>query len=198
MNSTRNLEEIQSRLAEITTEQDAHAARDFDTELADALAQGGDVDALEQQHLDAERIARRLRVERQALEAALPAARIEHARTALAPLKREHTKAVKAATAAATKANDAWQDLQSAVAEFEAARQEAYQAAGTERAMLTQMGAGDEFKDRLGVPVSAEMALIAGSMMALAPQAAELGRVQPGLVMAGFQAHTIEVQEVEQ
>lgn len=192
---TRNLEQLEARLAEITAEQDTHAARDFDGELAAAMTDGGDIDALEQQHLDAERITRRLRVERQALEAALPAARIEHARRELTPLKKQHAQATKAATAAATKAHAAWLDLQSAVTEFETARQEAYQAAGTERAMLSQMEAGDEFPERLGVPVSPEMPHIAGAMMALAPQAAELGRVQPGLVMAGFQAHAIEVKQ---
>lgn len=198
MQQAKTLEEIQSRLTEITTEQDAHAARDFDAELAAVMTDGGDVDALEQQHLDAERIARRLRVERQALEAALPAARIEHARTALAPLKKEHTKAVKAATAAATKASAAWRELEAAVVEFEAVRQDAQEAAYKARAMLTEMEAGEVFPKRLGVPVSPDIERIAGSMMGFAPRAAELGRVRSDLVAAGYHHHIIDAQEADQ
>lgn len=64
--------EIRQRLVEIEKSQEAHAARDFDAELLEVMKSGGDVDALEEQHLEAERQGRRLRVERQALEAALP------------------------------------------------------------------------------------------------------------------------------
>lgn len=64
--------QMRERIAEIAQLQSEHDARDFDAELRDALESGADVDQLEEQHLQAERISRRLRVERQALEAALP------------------------------------------------------------------------------------------------------------------------------
>lgn len=198
MSSIRNLEDIEARLAEITAEQTAHEARDFDSELAKAMTEGGDIDALEQQHLDAERIARRLRVERQALEAALPTARIERARRELAPLKQKHSKAVKAAVAAATKADAAWRDLQSAIAEFSTARQDAQAASSQERAMLTQMGADDTFPERLGVLTSARLETIAGEMLGFAHQVAELGRIAPGMAMGGVQRHPVEIVESEQ
>ncbi|MFT8276598.1 hypothetical protein ACMSSJ_13805 [Kerstersia gyiorum] len=71
-------DQIRTRLAEIKAEQAAHEARDFDAELLALMQSGGDVDALESQQLDAERAARRLRVEAQALKAMLPdAVRIE-------------------------------------------------------------------------------------------------------------------------
>lgn len=65
-------DQIRTRLAEIQTEQATHDARDFDAELLTLMQRGGDVDVLENQQLDAERVARRLRVEAQALKAMLP------------------------------------------------------------------------------------------------------------------------------
>lgn len=198
MSSIRNLEDIAARLAEITAEQTAHEARDFDAELAKAMTEGGDIDALEQQHLDAERIARRLRVERQALEAALPTARIERAGRELAPLKQKHSKATKDATKAASKANDAWLTLLEAVKEFSEARQTAHEAVIAERTILTKAGAADTFTDRLGVPTSQHMEAIGGHMMQMAPQVAELGRIAPGMAMSGVQRHPVEIVEGEQ
>ena len=64
--------EINIRLAEIEDAQAAHQARDFDAELKGVMLAGGDLDSLEEAQLEAERQARRLRVEKQALEAVLP------------------------------------------------------------------------------------------------------------------------------
>lgn len=64
--------EINVRLAEIEDAQAAHRARDFDAELKGVMLAGGDLDSLEEAQLEAERQARRLRVEKQALEAILP------------------------------------------------------------------------------------------------------------------------------
>ncbi len=74
-----NPQEIRTRLAEIKRAEEQHQARDFDAELKEAHLSGGDVDELETRQLDAERVARRLRVERQALHASLPAAEREQA-----------------------------------------------------------------------------------------------------------------------
>lgn len=64
--------EIRNRISEINKQQDQHLKRDFDAELLEVMNAGGDVDSLEQKQLDDERVARRLRVEKQALEAQLP------------------------------------------------------------------------------------------------------------------------------
>lgn len=83
MTQPMTAEQIQSRLAEIENEQAAFDSRDFDQELSQAIVNGGDVDTLEDQHLQAEKLARRLRVERQALEARLPEAQVAEARADL-------------------------------------------------------------------------------------------------------------------
>ncbi len=76
-------EQIRARLAEITKAQAAHAARDFDAEMLAIMQDGGNVDALEESQLEAERQARRLRVEKQALDGALPLALAREAQTEL-------------------------------------------------------------------------------------------------------------------
>jgi chromosome segregation ATPase len=78
--------QIRARLAEIEKQQDQHQARDFDDELKAVMVAGGDVDALEAQQLEAERVARRLRVERTALEGRLPEVEREEAVADLAAL----------------------------------------------------------------------------------------------------------------
>lgn len=70
--------QIRSRLDEIKLLQEQHELRDFDAELKEVMLAGGDVDELEEAQLQSERTSRRLRVESQALEAALPdALRVE-------------------------------------------------------------------------------------------------------------------------
>lgn len=82
-------DQIRLRLTEIKAEQAAHEARDFDAELLKLMQDGGNVDALEDQQLDAERAARRLRVEAQALKAMLPDAVRAEVRTAIEDLVRD-------------------------------------------------------------------------------------------------------------
>lgn len=186
---------INARLVELTEAQAAFDERDLDAELAAAMQAGADVDALEEEHLEAERIARRLRVERQALETALPAALVAQAEQDLKPLKKKHATATKDATKAASKANDAWLTLLEAVKEYSEARHTAHEAVTAERTILTKAGAADTFTDRLGVPTSQHMEAIGGHMMQMAPQVAELGRIHHGLVAAGLQRHPIEIEE---
>lgn len=64
--------EIRNRINEIKQLQDKHQKRNFDAELLEVMNAGGDIDSLEQKQLDDERVARRLRVEKQALEVQLP------------------------------------------------------------------------------------------------------------------------------
>lgn len=187
--------DIKARLSELAEAQAAHDARDLDAELAEAMQAGADLDALEEEHLEAERAARRLRVERQALEAALPAALAAQAKQDLKPLRAKHSAAIEDATTAASKAHDAWTTLLEAIQEFSQARQAAQHAASAERRILQKAGEEDRFDGRLGVPTSKHMEAIAGSMAQMAPQTAELGRIHHGQVAAGIQQHRIEIEE---
>nr|WP_321300957.1 hypothetical protein [Alcaligenes faecalis] len=82
-------DQIRTRLAEIKAQQATHEARNFDAELLTLMQSGGDVDVLEGQQLEAERVTRRLRVEAQALKAMLPEAVRTEVRTAIERLAEE-------------------------------------------------------------------------------------------------------------
>ncbi|EHV5554574.1 hypothetical protein K0W35_001194 [Vibrio parahaemolyticus] len=64
--------QIRARIREIEDTQEQLEKRDFDAELLTVMTDGGDINALEEKQLEAERTIRRLRVEKQALEAQLP------------------------------------------------------------------------------------------------------------------------------
>lgn len=82
-------DQIRARLADIKAQQATHEARNFDAELLTLMQSGGDVDVLEGQQLEAERVTRRLRVEAQALKAMLPEAVRTEVRTAIERLAEE-------------------------------------------------------------------------------------------------------------
>ncbi|RAS60073.1 hypothetical protein DET48_12342 [Vibrio diazotrophicus] len=84
---TMTSKEISNRIDEITQLQEQHQKRDFDAELLKVMNAGGDIDSLEQKQLDDERVARRLRVEKQALEAQLPEVIYTEAKSELEALK---------------------------------------------------------------------------------------------------------------
>lgn len=81
-------EQIRKRLDEIERKQHQHEARDLDAELKEVMLKGGDLDQLENQQLDAERIARRLRVEYAALSTRLPEAEKEEALAKVEAMKK--------------------------------------------------------------------------------------------------------------
>jgi len=132
--------EITARLQEIASEQAAFDARDFDAELGEVMRQGGDVDALENTQLEAERQARRLRVERSALESALPEAKAREGAEALAAIEIEYdalTEQAQAAKAAIIKKwaalNDAlttWRDIEQQADELTRRAQKTAKAGG--------------------------------------------------------------------
>ncbi|WP_407547032.1 hypothetical protein [Vibrio parahaemolyticus] len=66
--------QIRARIREIENLQYELEQRDFDAELSKVMLAGGDINALEEKQLEAERTIRRLRVEKQALEDLLPKA----------------------------------------------------------------------------------------------------------------------------
>lgn len=114
----QTVEQIEERLAEIAADQAAFDARDFDAELSHAIVNGADVDALEEQQLQAERIARRLRVERQALEAALPEARVKEVEQQLELLRRQHGELKARADKLIDQVSESWDALKGPIEEL--------------------------------------------------------------------------------
>ncbi|WP_275289318.1 hypothetical protein [Halomonas elongata] len=163
---TMTVEQIKTRLEEIAQEQAEFDARDFDQELSQAIVNGGDVDALEEQHLQAERLARRLRVERQALEARLPDAKVEEAVTQLGPLREKHGELMDRASQAAAKASDAWKALEAAIEEYQESRSEAFELHRQGTRVLSEAKAHDAVEDmQLGAPVSPQLQEVGAGMM---------------------------------
>lgn len=100
---------IRARLFEIASEEKAHAAREMDAEIAALFKEGGDVDALETAQLEAERLSRRLRVERVALEAELPIALKRENTAAVASLAAQHAELAQKAPERITMLETTWQ-----------------------------------------------------------------------------------------
>lgn len=118
-------EAIRDRLEEIKALEAQHAARDLDAELGAALRAGGDLDALETAQLEAERQARRLRVERAALTAELPEAIKREGTAKVASLIDAHDALAGVAKARADAVADAWTAFKAAVAGWAALQDEA-------------------------------------------------------------------------
>ncbi|MDT8895790.1 hypothetical protein RSO41_14120 [Halomonas sp. I1] len=163
---TMTAAQIVTRLEEIAREQSEFDARDFDQELSQAIVNGGDVDALEEQHLQAERLARRLRVERQALEARLPDAQVEEAVAQLGPLRERHGELMDQAGQAAAKAGKAWETLEAAIEEYQKARSEAFELHRQGTKVLSEAKAHDAVEDmQLGAPVSPQLQEVGAGMV---------------------------------
>lgn len=115
--------EITAKLAEIAEKEAAHNARDFDAELRKVMVEGGDIDALENAQLEAEKQARRLRVHRSALEADLPIARKREAEIVIKEKHDEHVALRPEAAKSAARVLDAWNKLMTALDEWETYRE---------------------------------------------------------------------------
>lgn len=117
--------QIRTRLDEIARAEKAHATRDLDGELADVMRGGGDVDAIEAAHLDAERHSRRLRVERKALETELPLAVRREGRAKLVEHQRIHAELAVEARQTAEFIATRWQGFREALDAWDAIQQRA-------------------------------------------------------------------------
>jgi len=111
--------DIEGRLKEIADAEAAHAARDLDAELAAVMRKGGDLDKLEEAHLDAERRTRRLRVERVALEGELPEARKREGAERISALAAQHAVLKGQAPDHVARLTVAWQEYLAAVAAWQ-------------------------------------------------------------------------------
>lgn len=117
--SQMNAAEIRVRLDAIKGEQAKHAARNFDEELAAVMRKGGDIDELEAAHLEAERVSRRLRVEKSALEVELPEVVKREASVQVDNLAAEHSELVDDAVGAVDQLVTGWGDFLAGLARFQ-------------------------------------------------------------------------------
>ena len=122
---TMTAEQISARLIELDILTQQHASRDMDAELAGVLSDGGDVDALEAQHIEAERAVRRLRVERQALQAALPEAVKREGADQIKELALDHATLASGAAETAKVMREAWDRFASSLDEWTAIQERA-------------------------------------------------------------------------
>lgn len=88
--SSMSHSEIKAKIAEIDHLQEEFSKRDFDAELGQAMVSGKSLDELESQHLEAERLSRRLRVAKASLESRLPEADREEVEAKLSDLAERH------------------------------------------------------------------------------------------------------------
>lgn len=107
--------ELERRLGEIAEADARHAERDLDAELAEVMRKGGDIDALEEAQLAAERAVRRLRVERVALEQELPEARKREGAERVAALAKEHADLRSSASELERRLTATWTEFLAAV-----------------------------------------------------------------------------------
>jgi vacuolar-type H+-ATPase subunit I/STV1 len=90
--------EIEARIDEIEAEENRLADIDHEALMTQAVLDGADLDAIEQQQVDDERRLKRLRAERSALMKILPDAKKRAAQPELERLKAEHAEVIEAAS----------------------------------------------------------------------------------------------------
>ena len=114
-------DQIRARLAELGDVEPI----DFEAKLVEALRSGGDIEALEEAQQQAERHARRVRVERAALEAELPAAIKRAGVEQLATLTADHAELAIEAKATADAVAAGWEAFSTAVLAWASAQRRA-------------------------------------------------------------------------
>lgn len=90
--------EIETRITEIEAEENRLADIDHEALMTQAVIDGADLDAIEQQQVDDERRLKRLRAERSALRQMMPDAKKRAAQPELERLKAEHAEVIEAAS----------------------------------------------------------------------------------------------------
>lgn len=153
--TTMTVSQIQARLAELDEAQAEFDKRNFDAELSHALMGGADIDALEADHLEAERVARRIRVERSALETALPDAQSREGSDTLDGMAKDHAKLQKRAEKARDAVVEAWTALDAALGEWSEVRGEAVEM--TQQASKVAIKSGAALPKQLGTFQSAKL-----------------------------------------
>lgn len=136
--------QIRDRLKELDTVESELAAIDHDAALSAALLSGADVNSLEAAQLESERLARRLRVERQALNGALPEAIRREALPQITKLAEQHTQTATQARQTSQRIAALWQELSGELAHWMEHRRESVE--------LTRQAAQVAANARLPVP----------------------------------------------
>lgn len=116
---------IRIRLADIAKLEASHATRDMDAELAEVMRKGGNIDEMETAQLEAEREARRLRVERVALETELPLAIAREGKATVGARVDEHRQLAETAGTRADEVVSAWRSFVNAIEAWEQIQTEA-------------------------------------------------------------------------
>ncbi|KQT60365.1 MULTISPECIES: hypothetical protein [unclassified Aureimonas] len=124
--NTMSVQAIRDRLAAIGRDERAFAARDLDAELATVMRNGGDADATEAAQQEAERVARRLRAERIALEGLLPEAILREGAEAMVRIKLRHDEAATEVDGVIDEMVESWNAFVNATQRFEKLQDEAF------------------------------------------------------------------------
>lgn len=120
------LEQIEKRLAEIQEERDELNAIDFEALLRKAVIEGDDGDAVEDRQEKTERRLKRLRIEAEALEEHIPAARLASVQPRIDAISKQERQAEDDARKAADKAIKAMETLRGAMEAYKAANSIVY------------------------------------------------------------------------
>lgn len=110
--------EIETRIAEIEAEESRLAGIDHEALMTQAVLDGADLDAIEQQQADDERRVKRLRAERSALMQMLPEAKKRAAQPELKRLKDEHAEVMQKAAKHATSLKEMLEGLPAEIDAF--------------------------------------------------------------------------------
>lgn len=161
-------QQMEARLADLKAQESRHAARDLDAELREALTQGAGVDELEDDQLEAERRSRRRRVEREALEQALPMAKAREGTRAVAELREQHTALAGQAEEARDELLEAIKAVEVAAERWSQVREEGSRLG--RKAYQVGVATGAETGQGFGVFTSAAVAGALGRLLATAHQ----------------------------
>lgn len=116
-----SLDQLNARLEEIAVEREEINGTDFEAMLRQTVISGGDGDAVEEREAKAARRLKHLRIEAEALEEYLPAARLCAAQPALDAIRKQEQQAVTKACKAAERAMKAAEAMAEAMADYKAA-----------------------------------------------------------------------------
>lgn len=150
---TKTLAEITERLAAIEVEQARLSQTDHDALLAQAIVSGSGVDQVEADQANAERLAKRLRIEHETLSAMLPAAKRAEAAPAIEKLKTKHAAKVAESAKVVADALKHWEALQVAITQLQVLRADANNLTMQARTLAEEAGDADPVA-AMGMPIS--------------------------------------------
>lgn len=160
---TKTVTEITERLAQIAIEQAELSRTDHDALLEKAIVSGTDVERVEADQANAERLAKRLRIEHDTLTAMIPEAKRKAAAPALAKLKAEHANKIAQSSEVVKEALEHWDALQAAITQLQALRADANNLTMQASSVAQEAGDADPIP-HMGMPISRALGLAAERM----------------------------------